>query len=125
MLTARFILRLRAYHNRNVDGNSTGFPPPQLSTLVMASIEDQRSSRTLLDEFDMDITMLVSREVEGRGSEPEADDQPCDMNNAGEGGTSYRIDTERTEHGSLEGSSSTSVPAATGRLFCNTRNPSV
>ena len=63
MLTARFILRLRAYHSRHVGDHSADSALPQISTVVVATVDDGPNVSSILDEFDVDAPRLSSHEL--------------------------------------------------------------
>ncbi|VDB87095.1 unnamed protein product [Peniophora sp. CBMAI 1063] len=60
LLTARFILRLRAYHGRGLARASTNASTP-ISTFEVAANDDQQHSRTVFDEFGVDPLQIASR----------------------------------------------------------------
>ena len=60
LLTARFILRLRAYHGRGTPDDSA-HATSAVSTFEVAAGGDQQNSRTAFDEFGVDPLQVASR----------------------------------------------------------------
>ncbi|KZV72536.1 hypothetical protein PENSPDRAFT_352777 [Peniophora sp. CONT] len=68
LITARFILRLRAYHGRGTSDDSAQATPP-VSTFEVATHDNRQNSRTIFDEFGVDPLQVASRKSDDEKGE--------------------------------------------------------